>query len=241
MDVLDHGSIELIQCVGSDELVCDAARVSVEAGRRSTEFSRAKDEQLLEYLAANMHSGPFEQCFVTFRVKMPLFVANQWTRHRTQSFNFVSGRFSSKIWNEFYIPTLERLQIEQSKTSIQAQGAIKDASVAHGARELLIAASNEALSSYQTLIDMGTSKELARCVLPVNIYTSAYISANLFNWIRFLKLRLDDHAQYEIRQYAKEIYKILKSLYPISMCSWAKYIHEENISNHNCIGIPSPS
>jgi thymidylate synthase (FAD) len=239
--ILDHGFIELVQHVGSDALVCDAARVSIENGERSSEYSRARDSKLLEYLATNMHSGPFEQCFATFRVKMPLFVANQWTRHRTCSFNFVSGRYSSKIWNEYYIPTLERLQTEQSEASIQAQGAIKDASVAYGARQLLIAASNEALSAYQTLISMGTSKELARCVLPMNIYTSAYISANLFNWIRFLKLRLDNHAQYEIRIYAQHIDKILKSIYPISMQSWAKYIHADNICGYSDLSIPSPS
>lgn len=215
--ILDKGSLKLVESWGSDERVCDSARVSIEAGMRRGKPATEKDNiKIINYMANNGHTSPFEHCGATFYVKAPIFVYRQWHRHRTQSYNEVSGRYSSEIFTDFYLPTIERLMTEQIDNR-QGEGKIVDKKDAMIAANIILESSALALDRYNDLLKYGTSKELARLVLPVNVYSQMYVSSNLWNWVRFLKLRTDEHAQYEIRQYAMAIYKELKELFPKSI------------------------
>ena len=214
--ILDHGYLALVDYMGSDETIVNAARVSIEGGVRHGKKTTSRDTKLIEKMAKSGHTSPFEHCSITFACKAPIFVFRQWHRHRTQSFNEVSGRYSSNIFKDYYVPTIERLMTEQSDDR-QGEGKIDNKNYAMMVAEHIKTNSEECLSIYKALIEGGTSKELARLVMPVNIYSEMYASANLLNWSRFLNLRLEEHAQYEIRVYAMAIYKQLEKLFPESI------------------------
>jgi len=219
--VLDHGAVKLIQSYGDDAMICRAARVSVDGGVREGAPSEKRNRVLIRYLAQEHHTSPFEHCGATFYVKAPIFVFRQWHRHRTQSYNELSGRYST-TFREFYLPTVERLITEQSQDSRQGQGRVESPEAAREAREKIRLHCEKALGEYRSLLEMGVSRELARGVLPVNVYSEMYATANLWNWTRFLKLRLARDAQYEIRAYAKAILGILKELFPVGIGAFAE-------------------
>ena len=220
LPVLDHGVVKLIQHYGDDAMVCRAARVSVDGGVREGEASVERDRALVRFLAEHLHTTPFEHSGATFYIKAPLFVFRQWHRHRTHSYNELSGRYST-TFNEFYIPPAERLLAEESQDNRQGEGRVEGPEQAEEARAVIQGHCEAALARYHQLLELGVSRELARTVLPVNTYSEMYDTANLWNWTRFLKLRLAPDAQKEIRLYARAIYTELLRVFPTSMMAFA--------------------
>lgn len=214
MKVLDHGYITLVETWGSDENIIESARMSTNKGFFGWGTKETPgDEKLLRYLYTHNHTSPFEMAGAIFEVQAPIFVFREWHRHRTQSFNEMSARYAP-LPNVNYIPTVERLMMTGGANK-QAQGAkevrrIEAELFQQSLRESYI--ETEAL--YQTALGDGIPKELARLVLPVGRYSKMRASANLLNWIRFMRLRCDRNAQWEIQQYAYSVLKILAGKFP---------------------------
>jgi len=188
-------------------IIWELIRVSYNDKGKST------DEKLINYLKKNHHNTPFESCVVTFEIKAPIFVVRQWHRHRTQSYNEISARYT-ELPEEFYIPEAAQITT-QSKENKQMR--TEDQNLySEQIREIMEVSNTEAFKVYKDLLELGTPRELARSVLPVGTYTRMFATANLHNWFHFLTLRLHEHAQYEVRVYAEKILEILKELYPVS-------------------------
>ena len=197
-----------------DQRIVDAARVSVAGqGVRPT----SDDRTLIRYLVKNKHTTPLEQVRFTFHCRLPIFVARQWIRHRTGSFNEESARYG-QLAADFYIPTLERLMKGgQAKKNKQGSGGLLSKAIALAAQKLIAGASVTAYKLYEKLLDMGVARELARLVLPVNIYTQWFWTTDLHNLMHFLRLRLHAHAQWETRQYAEAILPMAEAVAPYAM------------------------
>lgn len=217
INVLDQGFVELVDFMGSDQMIVDAARVSVSGDEvKPTSTNR----QLIRYLMRHKHTTPFESVTVTFAVQAPILVVRQWMRHRTQSYSEMSARYGV-IPDAFYIPELDRMNNQAKKNH---QGS--DDSVVDGAttlRSKLVKFSEVAYQTYQDLLDSGLARELARNVLPVSIYTKMYCTMNLHNLFAFLRLRLDPHAQYEIRVYAQAMFELMQEICPIACEAYEDY------------------
>ncbi|MDR3187138.1 MAG: FAD-dependent thymidylate synthase [Holosporaceae bacterium] len=219
--VLDHGFIRVVDYMGTDSSIVQAARVSYGAGTKKA----LEDRGLINYLMRHHHSTPFEMCEIKLHVKLPIFVARQWLRHRTASANEYSARYSI-LSNEFYIPNAEQLGT-QSKTNKQGKS---DEQLSENQTEeildILEKSNSEAYERYCHLLnDLSLTRELARTILPFGIYTEMYWKINLHNLMHFLKLRADAHAQYEIRCYAIEILDILKKWTPYTYEAFMNYRH----------------
>lgn len=203
-----------------DQRIVDAARNSI-AGLGVRPAS--DDEKLIRYLVKNNHSTPLEFVRFTFHVRMPIFVARQWIRHRTMSVNEESARYG-KLASDFYIPTIERLVAGgQAKENKQGSGAPLDESMARGVREAILASSTAAYALYEELLADGLARELARMVLPTNIYTQWWHTTDLHNLMHFLKLRLHEHAQWETRKYAEAIVPMAEALAPYAMKAFKEF------------------
>ena len=213
-DLLDHGYVELVEHWGSDERIIEAARMSTQKGFKGWGTAESPgDEKLLKYLWDNKHATPFEMAGLTIEVKAPIFVFREWHRHRTQSYNEMSARYIP-LPDENYVPTAERLR-PSGDTNKQAQGTVAfDAERAD--RWLVSLSSLYALieATYQAGLKAGVPKEVARVLLPVGRYSIMRASANLRNWLAFLKLRCDPAAQWEIRQYANAVAEIVAAKFP---------------------------
>lgn len=218
-EVLDHGMVRAVDYMGDDAAIVQAARVSYGAG---TKGSR-DDAGLISYLMRHWHSTPFEMCEIKLHVKLPVFVARQWIRHRTANVNEYSGRYSI-LEREFYIPKPEHLAA-QSTINHQGRGAVLEGEEAERVLAWLKADCARAYDHYEEMISQegqqGLARELARMNLPVNIYTQWYWKTDLHNLLAFLRLRADAHAQYEIRVYAEEIAKIVADWVPHA---WAAFV-----------------
>lgn len=219
-NVLDNGSITLIDHMGTDKTVVNAARISIEGGKRKKETTHEEDIKLIQYLIKNNHMSTLEHCYITIAVRAPITVARQWFRHKSQSPNEVSGRYSTTIFDSIYTPSVERMMTETTKDSRQGAGKITDFKIAKILNNKIIAFNNAALKFYNELIKAGCSKELARGILPLHTYTEFYMTMNLRSLIHFLNARLKQDAQWEIREYAKELLKIVTPLFPetIKIC-----------------------
>ncbi|MBD3231272.1 FAD-dependent thymidylate synthase [Candidatus Dependentiae bacterium] len=193
-----------------DQMPVLSARVSHASSGKSGNNPDA-DLNLMRYLADNEHLSPFEHQSVTFKVILPLFVAREWMRHRTQSYNEVSMRYSSDPVGKFYFPLFWRKQEVKNKQS--SLGMIENQKEC---TEILKQTYQNCLDSYKKLLDLGVCREQARLVVPVGNYTQYYATANLRNWFNFYRLRIDGGAQWEIRQYAKCIDEILSQIWPNS-------------------------
>ena len=218
--VLDHGFIRVIDYMGDDAAVVQAARVSYGKGTKSV----SEDAGLINYLMRHKHTTPFEMCGIKLHVKLPIFVARQWIRHRTGSFNEYSGRYSI-MDKEFYTPFNENLGLQSASNKQGTEGRL-DETVANTAIKDIVSHSNYAYDLYQQMLEWGISREIARMVLPLNIYSQWYWKVDLKNLLDFLKLRTDPHAQYEIRVYAEEIEKILKQWLPITYGCYEKHMKD---------------
>ncbi|MFZ8879234.1 MAG: FAD-dependent thymidylate synthase [Paracoccaceae bacterium] len=219
--VLDHGFVRVIDYMGDDAAICQAARVSYGKGTKSVQ----NDEGLIRYLMRHWHSTPFEMCEIKLHVKLPVFVARQWIRHRTANVNEYSARYSI-LDREFYIPAPEHVAA-QSVVNNQGRGDILTGEEAARVLEILKADSARAYDSYESMISQdgqqGLARELARMNLPANIYTQWYWKVDLHNLLHFLRLRADAHAQYEIRIYAEEICKIVADWVPFAYRAFEDY------------------
>jgi len=208
--ILDHGFIRLVDYMGSDQAIVQAARVSYGVGTKKDRDDRG----LIRYLMKNKHTTPFEMCEIKFHCKLPIFVARQWIRHRTANVNEYSARYSI-LEKEFFLPDPEEMRI-QSKSNKQGRGEkLSDKEIQHGLA-LIEKGSENAYDAYEDLLAGGLSRELARMVLPLNYYTQWYWKIDLHNLLHFLKLRMDPHAQSEIRAYADRIACFLMTWVPIS-------------------------
>lgn len=217
--VLDHGFIRVIDYMGDDSAIVQAARVSYGTGTKQ----RNEDEGLIRYLMRHNHSTPFEMCELKLHVKLPIFVARQWIRHRTANVNEYSARYSV-VDQEFYVPSSEHLA-EQSKSNKQGRGNSLTAEDALKVQNLLLKESARAYEDYEALLDdKGLARELARMRLTLNYYTEWYWKIDLHNLFHFVRLRSDPHAQYEIRAYADAILdKILRVWVPIATKAFEDY------------------
>jgi thymidylate synthase (FAD) len=211
--VLDHGFIKYRHHMGDDLAIIHNARQSYDAPW-SAGMDTKSDRNLMKYLMANGHNTPFEVNALTIQVKAPIFVFRQWHRHRTQSYNELSARYR-KLDAEFYVPVLSQITTQstdnkQMRTDEQNPHAVL-------IQNYILNQNTEAFAMYEILLGRGCPRELARSVLPVGTYSTMSATANLHNWMGFLKERLHPHAQYEIRVYAIEVFKILEELYPECM------------------------
>ncbi len=220
-EVLDHGLVRVIDYMGDDAAITQAARVSYGRGTKAV----SNDEGLIRYLMRHWHSTPFEMCEVKFHVKLPVFVARQWIRHRTANVNEYSARYSI-LDREFYIPAPEHLAA-QSTVNNQGRGELLQGEEAARVLDIL---RDDAMRSYDHYEDMlsddgqkGLARELARMNLPANVYTQWYWKIDLHNLFHFLRLRADAHAQYEIRAYAEAMCGIVKDWVPLAYGAFEDY------------------
>lgn len=220
VQVLDHGYVELIETWGSDERIVEAARMSTGKGFLGwgpREDGTLGDEKLLKYLWENKHATPFEMGGMVIEVQAPIFVFREWHRHRTQSYNELSARYTP-LPDVNYVPTVERLMMnaggsnKQAGTVSGAQTLTEDRARAFQEELRVIYRDQEHL--YQSALERGVPKELARVHLPVGRYSRMRASANLRNWLAFLTLRLAPQAQWEIRKFAGEVARIVESSFP---------------------------
>lgn len=217
--VLDHGFVRLVDYMGGDSRIVAAARVSYGAGTTTVR----RDKILIDYLMSQMHTSPFEQVVMTFHAKMPIFVARQWIRHRTARVNEMSGRYSV-MSDEFYLPEASQLR-GQSKTDHQSRSEEEvPEKVQRRVLEILRRDQGSAYASYQEMLDDGIARELARINLPLSLYTQWYWQIDLHNLFHFLKLRLDPHAQYEIRQYAQVMAKMAAAVAPMACEAFEEHV-----------------
>lgn len=219
--VLDHGFVRVIDYMGDDAAICQAARVSYGRGTKSV----SNDEGLIRYLMRHWHSTPFEMCEVKFHVKLPVFVARQWIRHRTANVNEYSARYSI-LDREFYIPEPSALAA-QSKQNNQGRGGELPPEEAARVLDWLKADAARSYDHYEAMISTegqeGLARELARMNLPANIYTQWYWKVDLHNLFHFLRLRADPHAQWEIRVYADLICEMVKDWVPFAYRAFEDY------------------
>ncbi|HJK87583.1 MAG TPA: FAD-dependent thymidylate synthase [Candidatus Megaira endosymbiont of Hartmannula sinica] len=224
--VLDHGFIRVIDYMGDDSSIVQAARVSYGRGTKKS----LQDKGLINYLMRHRHTTPFEMCDIKFHIKLPIFIARQWIRHRTASINEYSARYSI-LSNEFYVPAAD---IISPQSKINKQGRDSDNVISNQrAREIMdiiISDSTRCYNGYLNMLNedesgniideskVGLTRELARMNLTLNHYTEWYWKINLHNLMHFVALRADNHAQYEIRAYASKILDIMKL--------WVPYSHE---------------
>lgn len=217
--VLDHGFVRLVDSLGSDVSIVRSARVSYDAVPRDD----GSDDKLIRYLYRNGHTSPFEAVVFTFEIKCPMFVARQWHRHRTWSYNEVSARYT-ELPEEFYVP--EAAQITTQSTSNKQMRTTEQHPLAEWIRESIRWQNSLAFELYKELLAKGTPRELARSVLPVGTYTRYFGTVDLHNLFHFLRLRLHSHAQYEIRVYAEALLQLIEPIVPVSTAAFKETLSE---------------
>src|SRR5712672_871752 len=228
LPVLDHGFVRVIDYMGDDAAVVQAARVSYGRGTKKV----SEDRGLINYLMRHRHTTPFEMCEIKYHVKLPIFVARQWIRHRTANVNEYSARYSI-LDNEFYIPAPEHLAA-QATTNRQGRGDILEGEAARRVLDLLREDSERAYAGYAAMLNEeagtpldpawpGLARELARMNLSLNFYTQWYWKTDLHNLMHFLSLRADPHAQYEIRAYAEAMLATMQRWVPSAHAAFIEY------------------
>ncbi len=238
--VLDHGFVRVVDYMGDDSAIVQSARVSYGAGTKKISLDRG----LIQYLIRHKHTTPFEMCEIKFHIKLPMFIARQWIRHRTANVNEYSARYSI-LGKDFYLPERDQLAV-QSLTNRQGRDAevLNDAEAAR-VLEMLKGDALQCYAHYEemlnedmegNIVDESRAKlarELARMNLPVNFYTEWYWKIDLHNLLHFLHLRADPHAQYEIRVYAQAMLDIVKKWVPLTYEAFMEYsVNGTNLSNN---------
>ena len=228
-EVLDHGFVRVIDYMGDDSAIVQSARVSYGKGTKQI----SNDKGLIKYLMRHRHSTPFEMCEIKFHIKLPIFIARQWIRHRTANVNEYSARYSI-LDKEFYIPSMENVAA-QSTINNQGRGEVLSSDEAAEVISILKKDAEQTYANYETLLNEnpngesiddnkpGVARELARMNLTLNTYTQWYWKIDLNNLLHFLALRADAHAQYEIRVYADIMMDIVKKWVPISADAFEDY------------------
>ncbi len=227
--ILDHGFIRVVDYMGDDTSIVQAARVSYGKGTKKV----STDVGLIKYLMRHWHSTPFEMCEIKYHVKLPIFIARQWIRHRTANVNEYSARYSI-LDKEFYLPAPENLAA-QSQINRQGRGEILEGEQAKKVLELLKSDAEQTYSNYEMMLnerydgsviddkEVGLARELARMNLTLNTYTQWYWKTDLLNLMNFLRLRADHHAQFEIRAYADAMLDTVKRWVPITYEAFLDY------------------
>jgi len=227
--ILDHGFVRVIDYMGDDTSIVQAARVSYGKGTKKV----STDSGLIKYLMRHWHSTPFEMCEIKYHVKLPIFIARQWIRHRTANVNEYSARYSI-LDKEFYLPGPEHLAA-QSQNNRQGRGDVLEGDQAKKVLELLKGDAEQTYNNYETMLNekydgsvinedgIGLARELARMNLTLNTYTQWYWKTDLLNLMNFLRLRADSHAQYEIRAYADVMLDTVKKWVPITYEAFMDY------------------
>ena len=227
--ILDHGFIRVIDYMGDDTSIVQAARVSYGKGTKKV----STDSGLIKYLMRHWHSTPFEMCEIKYHIKLPIFIARQWIRHRTANVNEYSARYSI-LDKEFYLPSPEHLAA-QSKNNRQGRGDVLEGEQAKKVLDLLKNDAEQTYNNYETMLNekydgtvidentSGLARELARMNLTLNTYTQWYWKTDLLNLMNFLRLRADHHAQYEIRTYADAMLETVKKWVPITYEAFMDY------------------
>ena len=227
--VLDKGFIRIVDYMGNDSSIVQAARVSYGKGTKK----KSLDEGLIRYLLRHKHTTPFEMCEIKLHVKLPIFIARQWIRHRTANVNEYSARYSI-LEDEFYIPKIANLA-EQSSSNKQGRGKKINEDLAAKIIKILKDDSTRCYNNYLWMLNENNtqeydetrdslSRELARINLTLNTYTEWYWKIDLHNFMHFLSLRADHHSQFEIRAYADVLIKILKKWVPITYKAFCSYM-----------------
>ena len=228
-DVLDHGFVRVIDYMGDDSAIVQSARVSYGKGTKKI----SNDKGLIKYLMRHRHSTPFEMCEIKFHIKLPIFIARQWIRHRTANVNEYSARYSI-LDKEFYIPSIENVAA-QSVVNNQGRGEVLSTEEASEVISILKKDAEQTYANYESLLNEnsegealdnskpGVARELARMNLTLNTYTQWYWKIDLNNLLHFLALRADAHAQYEIRVYADIMLDIVKKWVPITYEAFEDY------------------
>ncbi|MDX2065130.1 MAG: FAD-dependent thymidylate synthase [Fimbriimonadaceae bacterium] len=216
--VLDHGFVRLVDYLGGDDRIVQSARVSYGAGTKTVRQDRA----LIHYLMQHRHTSPFEQVQLTFHTKMPVFVARQWVRHRTARLNEISGRYSVMA-DEFYVPQPDQVSY-QSASNKQGRSGPLPPDEAAAIIGTLTEAQRRAYAEYEALLSQGVARELARVTLPISLYTEWYWQIDLHNLFHFLALRLDPHAQYEIRVYAEAMARCAQAVAPMAYEAFEEHV-----------------
>lgn len=225
INVLDQGFVRLIDVMGDDARIVQAARVSYGDGTKTVR----EDAGLIDYLMRHKHTSPFEMVEFTFHIKAPIFVVRQWFRHRTASVNEISARYSV-MRDEFYLPDPSDLRAQSKKNKQVGEGVLPDDAARAAARRIRDA-QRESFTVYEELLELGVARELAREVLPVGLYTEFYWKQNLHNLLHFLRLRLDWHAQLEIRAYADAVARFVSMAVPATWASFEEHmLHGANLS-----------
>ena len=229
LPILDHGFIRVVDYMGNDTSIVQAARVSYGKGTKKVNT----DSGLIKYLMRHWHSTPFEMCEIKYHVKLPIFIARQWIRHRTANVNEYSARYSI-LDKEFYLPTQENLAA-QSQSNRQGRGKVLQGEQAKKVIDLLKTDAERTYNNYEEMLNerfdgskidenkIGLARELARMNLTLNTYTQWYWKTDLLNLMNFLRLRADHHAQYEIRAYADAMLDTLKKWVPITYEAFMDY------------------
>ena len=229
INVLDHGFVRVIDYMGDDSAIVQSARVSYGKGTKKI----SNDQGLIKYLMRHRHSTPFEMCEIKFHIKLPIFIARQWIRHRTANVNEYSARYSI-LDKEFYIPSIENIA-SQSIINNQGRGEVLSSEEASNVISILKADAEQTYANYESLLNesseggvldenkSGIARELARMNLTLNTYTQWYWKIDLNNLLHFLALRADDHAQYEIKVYADAMLDIVKKWVPITYSAFDDY------------------
>lgn len=216
---LDYGFVRLVDIMGDDSAIVQAARVSYGKGTKSV----SEDRGLIRYLMRHKHTSPFEMVEFKFHIKLPIFIARQWIRHRTANVNEYSGRYS-EMKDEFYIP--EKSQI-RTQSTVNKQGrsdeTLQESSISR-INEIFESSQKSSFDEYTEMLNLGLARELARINLPLSNYTEWYWKIDLHNLFHFLRLRMDSHAQYEIQVYGNAIAEIVKSSVPLAWEAFEDYI-----------------
>jgi len=220
VDVLDHGYVELLRVDGNDEFLAQTARTSTQSSG-----DPQKDARLVTRLVRDRHTSPIEFGGVVLEIKMPIFVARQWMRHRTGAFNEFSMRYTEAP-NEYYVPEPERCQA-QSTFNKQGSAEHLGDDNAEEIRKVIVGNSESAYEMYRHLLELGLTRELARSVLPVNFYTKVRWKIDMHNLMHFMKLREDAHAQYEIRVYAEAIHQMVSHQFPAAMKAFEDHVQNK--------------
>ncbi len=243
--VLDHGYVELIGSMGGDLDIVNGARqsfdqasilhypecINVDGGAYDCTVAKChvgggahlskKDAGLVNFLMRERHTSPFELVTAKFGVQLPIFVAREWMRHRTQSFNEMSARYT-QLPRLFYVPDRDNVRVQRGKPGAYYYEKADD-QLARIATLSIKHTSDAAFDAYEEMLEQGVAKEQARLVLPVNTYTKFVVSANLLNWMRFLSLRNHEHAQWEIREYALAIEALCAQVAPVAMAKFVEH------------------
>ncbi len=217
-EVLNAGFVRVIDCMGNDRAVVQAARVSY--GKHDENRPGHLDRSLIRYLMRHRHTSPFEMCEVKFQIRAPIFVARQWMRHRTASINEISARYVA-LPADTYVPEPDQIRppAENNKQG-RANAPLPDAEFYASVFEAM---GNNSAALYRQLLDRNVAPELARMVLPVSVYTEWVWKIDLHNLLHFLELRLHEHAQYEIREYAEAIWEFVRNWVPLTAEAFKEY------------------